>query len=108
VGSIAGVSAIAAGSAHVASSHVDPSVVRREAKGPVNLFGLYAREQGILAREAFYLVIPASFMAHRRVTQFLELVVEELTTEARRELPGYSFEALGRVQPLVPETEAPQ
>jgi molybdate-binding protein len=61
-----------------------------------------------LAREAFYLVIPASFMAHRRVTQFLEFVVEELTTEARRELPGYSFETLGRVQPLVPEPDAPQ
>ena len=197
VGSVAGVSAMAAGSAHVASSHVDPSVVRKEAKGPVYLFGLYAREQGILfdtgrgagieglealcradlrfasrqresgtfrlverllmeqglepgwtsvgsfhshmevaldirsghadagvgiriaaqmagldfvplAREPFYLVIPASFMAHRRVIQFLEFVVEELTAEARRELPGYSFEALGRVQPLVPDADVPQ
>lgn len=196
VGSLAGVSAIAAGSAHVASSHVDPAVVRREANGPMYLFGLFAREQGIvldtaraagieglealchahlrfasrqpqsgtfrlverllmeqrlepawtsvgpfhshmevaldirsgradagvaihiaaqmagldfipLAREAFYLVIPASFMSHRRVTQFLEFVVDELTMEARRELPGYSFETLGRVQPLVP-TQAPQ
>jgi excisionase family DNA binding protein len=34
VGSVAGVSAVAAGSAHVASSHVDPSLVRTEAKGP--------------------------------------------------------------------------
>jgi molybdate-binding protein len=60
-----------------------------------------------IAREAFYLVIPATFMSHRRVTRFLELVVEELST-ARGELPGYSFETLGRVQPLVPEAAAPQ
>jgi excisionase family DNA binding protein len=197
VGSIAGVGAVAAGSAHVASSHVDPALVRRGARSSLYLFGLYTREQGILfdarrgpgthglealcrselrfasrqresgtfrlverlltehglaagwtsvgpfhshlevaldvrsghadagvgiriaaemagldfiplAREPFYLVVPASFMSHRRVTGFLDFVLEELTAEARREVPGYSFEALGRVQPLVPEANAPR
>jgi putative molybdopterin biosynthesis protein len=192
VGSLAGLSALAAGTTHLASCHVDPSAVRNMAKAPVYLFGLYAREQGILfdggrragvaglaaicrdgvrfaarqpqsgtsrlvermlseqglearwtslgpfsshlevaldvrnghadagvgirvaarlagldftpiAREPFYLVIPASLMSHRRVSEFLEFIVDELKAEARREHPGYSFEALGRVQPLVPE-----
>jgi len=53
-----------------------------------------------LAREQFDLAIPASFMSHRRVTRFLEFAVDELGAEARREHPGYSFEALGRLLAL--------
>jgi excisionase family DNA binding protein len=191
IGSLAGVAALAAGNAHVACCHVDPSLVRETIRAPAYLFGLFAREQGILvderrrtgvkgvealctagvrvamrqpqsgtfqlvhrllaergleprwtavgpfsshlevaldvrsgaadvgvgirvvaqiagldfiplAREPFYLVIPAAFMPHRRMTEFLSFLVDELSAEARREHPGYSFEALGRVQPLVP------
>ncbi|BDG02065.1 helix-turn-helix transcriptional regulator [Anaeromyxobacter oryzae] len=193
VGSAAGISALEAGTAHVASCHLDASAVRNGTKHPVYLFGLYAREQGILfdrgrqtgieglralcregirfarrqeqsgtfqlverllgaekleprwtpigpfsshlevaldvrnghadagvgirmaahvagldfvplAREPFYLVIPASLMSHRRLGQLLEFLVEELTAEARRQPAGYSFEALGRVQPLAPRS----
>lgn len=191
IGSLAGVAALAAGNAHVACCHVDPSLVRETIRAPAYLFGLFAREQGILvdgrrtgvkglealcaadvrvalrqpqsgtfqlvrrllaergleprwtavgpfsshlevaldvrsgaadvgvgirvvaqlagldfiplARELFYLVIPAAFMPHERMTEFLSFLVDELSAEARRDHPGYSFEALGRVQPLVPD-----
>lgn len=195
VGSMAGVAALAAGNAHLASCHVDPPLVAAKVRAPVYLFGLFAREQGILiekqrrtgldglrtvsadgvrfairqpqsgtfqlvqrllmkerleprwttvgpfsshlelaldirsggadagvgirvaaqmtgldfiplAREPFYLVIPAAFMSHTRVTAFLAFLVEELTAEARHEHPGYSFESLGRVEPLLPHQAA--
>jgi putative molybdopterin biosynthesis protein len=191
VGSVAGLGALAAGYAHLASCHVDTSLVREKVRTPAYVFGLFSREQGILvdgrrsavkglraacrdgvrfafrqpqsgtfqlvqrllveeglephwtevgpfsshvdlaldirsggadagvgirvaaemagldfiplAREPYYLVIPAGFMAHRRVSELLSFLVDELSAEARRAPPGYSFEALGRVQPLVPQ-----
>src|SRR5574337_543760 len=48
VGSLAGLAALAAGTAHVASCHADPSLVAERIRAPVYLFGLFAREQGIL------------------------------------------------------------
>jgi putative molybdopterin biosynthesis protein len=189
VGSMAGVSALAAGHAHLASCHVDPALIAANLHSPAYLFRLFAREQGILvdrrwkgvkglqgvsgrgirfalrqpqsgtfqlvqrlltdegveprwttvgpfsshlelaldirsggadagvgirvaaqmtgldfiplAREPFYLVIPAAFMSHRRMTEFLAFVVDELSAEARHDHPGYSFETLGGVQPLL-------
>jgi molybdate-binding protein len=189
VGSFAGVAALAAGDAHVASCHIDASLLREKVRAPAYVFGVFSREQGILidrrrtgvkglravcgagvrfalrqpqsgtfqlvqrlleeegleprwtavgpfsshldlaldirsggadagvgirvaaqmagldfvplAREPFYLVIPAAFMAHKRVTEFLSFLVDDLSAEARRGPPGYSFEALGRVQPLL-------
>ncbi len=195
VGSMAGVAAVAAGSAHLASCHVDPLLLAQKIRAPVYLFRLFAREQGLLiekhrrnrldglrtvsaggvrfavrqpqsgtcqlvqrllmkegleprwtavgpfsshlelaldirsggadagvgirvaaqmtgldfiplAREPFYLVIPAAFMSHERVTTFLAFLVDELTVEARHEHPGYSFETLGRVEPLLPHQDA--
>ncbi len=189
VGSLAGLSAVVEGRAHLASCHVAPSVVRGQATDPMYLLCLFTREQGILcdgargkgidglaalcrpglrmaqrqegsgtfrlverllaeqglapawtpvgpfsshlelalairnggadagvgirmaaalarldfvplAREQFDLAIPASLMSHRRVTDFLEYVVDELGAEARREHPGYGFEALGRLLAL--------
>lgn len=194
VGSMGGVAALAAGNAHLASCHVNPSLVAGKIRTPVYLFRLFAREQGILldkqrrrgldglralsadglrfavrqpqsgtfqlvrrllteegleprwttvgpfsshlalaldirsggsdagvgirvaarmtgldfiplASEPFYLVIPAAFMSHERVSAFLAFLVDELSAEARHGHPGYSFEALGRVQPLAPERE---
>ncbi len=191
VGSMGGLAALAAGNAHLASCHVDPSLVAEKVRTPVYLFRLFVREQGILiekrrragldglrtvsadgvrfalrqpqsgtfrlvqhllmkegleprwttvgpfsshlelaldirsggadagvgirvaaqmtgldfiplAREPFYLVIPAAFMSHKRVSAFLAFLVDELSAEARHEHPGYSFETLGRVQPLSP------
>lgn len=195
VGSMAGVAAVSAGTAHLASCHVDPLLVAEKVRAPVYLFRLFVREQGILiekqrrnrldglrtvsadgvrfavrqpqsgtfqlvqrlliedgleprwttvgpfsshlelaldirsggadagvgirvaaqmtgldfiplAREPFYLVIPAAFMSHERVSTFLAFLVDELTAEARHEHPGYSFETLGRVEPLLPHEDA--
>jgi excisionase family DNA binding protein len=189
VGSLAGLSALAGGRAHIASCHVSPSVVSREAKGPVYRLALYAREQGILfdkkrspringleslcrgyvrfaqrqpgsgtsllverllagakvepkwktvgpfgshlelalairngqadagvgvqiaahlvgldfaplMREQFDLVIPSAFMSHKRVSEFLERIVDGVRAEAAHAPPGYSFEDLGQLQPL--------
>jgi putative molybdopterin biosynthesis protein len=58
-----------------------------------------------LAREEFDLAIPASFMSHQRVTRFLEFAVDEMGAEARREPPGYAFEALGRLLALTRGSE---
>jgi putative molybdopterin biosynthesis protein len=187
VGSLAGLSAVATGNAHLASCHVASEVVREHTRLPVYQFGLFAREQGILlareqytgikdlnalsrlglrfaqrqersgtfrlverlvaeyrlqprwtpvgpfsshlelafairngqadagvgirmaakiadlhfvplVREQFDLVIPASFMSHRRLSDFLEFLVSELSAEARNGHAGYTFEALGRLQ----------
>ncbi len=191
VGSLAGLAALAAGNAHLASCHVDASLVAEKIRAPVYLFRLFAREQGILvhpsrrsrlrdlravagrgirfavrqpqsgtfrlvqhllrsegleprwtavgpygshlelaldirsgaadagvgirvvaqiagldfvplARERYDLAIPAELMSHERVTAFLAFLVDELSAEARQRHPGYSFELLGQVQPLVP------
>ncbi len=191
VGSMAGVAALAADHAHVATCHVEASAVAEKIRTPVYLFRLFAREQGILvekrrlkrldglrtvsadgvrfalrqpqsgtfqlvqrllrkegleprwtavgpfsshlelaldirrgaadagvgiriaaemtgldfiplAREPFYLVIPAALMSHERVSAFLAFLVDELSAEARRRPAGYSFEMLGRVEPLLP------
>jgi putative molybdopterin biosynthesis protein len=192
VGSLAGLSAVAASKAHLASCHVAQATIREHARIPLYLFGLFAREQGILlapegrlgvkdlqslcrhpvrfaqrqessgtsrlverlmaaeglrprwtpvgpfsshlelacairsgradagvgirmaahlaglkfvplVHEQFDLAIPASFMSHKRVGDFLEFLQEELGVEARSEHPGYTFEALGRLQRLSPE-----
>jgi excisionase family DNA binding protein len=189
VGSVAGLSAVAAGNAHLASCHVGSAIVREHAKGPLYLLGLFTREQGLLlprqrrpkstdldsiarqklrfgdrqessgtsrlvqklvaerglrprwtrvgpfsshlelacairdgradagigirmaaviagvdfvplVQEEFELAIPAHFMSHRRVSDFLEFLVPELRAEARNAHAGYSFEVLGRLQTL--------
>jgi len=48
VGSLSGLLAVGQGRAHLASCHVDPTVVRAHAATPLFLFGLFSREQGIL------------------------------------------------------------
>jgi excisionase family DNA binding protein len=188
VGSLAGLTAVSAGHAHLASCHVGAEVLREHARVPLYQLGLFAREQGILldprrpavkdlaalcrqrlrfaerqersgtyrlvkrlleerglaprwtavgpfsshlelaqairggradagvgirmaaelaglrfvplAQEQFELAIPAAFMSHRRLSDFLEFVVAELSAEARNDHPGYSFEALGRLKPI--------
>jgi excisionase family DNA binding protein len=189
VGSLAGLSALAEGKAHLASCHVGPAAVSRQVKAPVYRLALFAREQGILfdkkrtpridgleslsrgfirfaqrqpgsgtcllverllagtklepgwkpvgpfgshlelalairngqadagvgariaahlvgldfaplMREQFDLVIPSAFMSHKRVSEFLERVVDGVRAEAAHAPPGYSFEDLGQLQPL--------
>ncbi len=189
VGSMAGLSALADGKAHLASCHVAPSVLSSQAGTPVYRLALYAREQGVLfdrrrapgtgelealcsrpirfaerqprsgtsilldrllaaknlqprwtpvgpfsshlelalavrngqadagvgvriaahlagldfaplAREQFDLVIPGAFMSHERMSQFLERLLDGVRAEAAHAPLGYSFEDLGRLQPL--------
>jgi excisionase family DNA binding protein len=59
-----------------------------------------------LAQERFELALPASFLAHERMSRFLAFAVDELGAEARREHAGYGFEPLGRLQPLPPAGRA--
>lgn len=188
-GSLAGLSALGAGKAHVAGCHVEPEIARDEAGTPVYLLGLFEREQGLLldrrrtgrvdrlctaaregvrfaarqersgthrlvssllategaeprwttvgpyhshlevalavrrgdadlgfgsrmaahlvgldfvpmAREEFDLAIPAALMSHPRLAGFLAFCVDELGSRRRHPDPGYSFEQLGRLQPM--------
>lgn len=189
VGSLAGLSALGEGRAHLAGCHVEPQVARHEAGTPVYLLGLFEREQGIIvdrrrtprveglaglarralrfavrqersgthrlvssllaaesveprwtpvgpyhshlevalavrggdadagfgsriaahlagldflpvAREEFDLAIPAHLLSHPKLAGFLEFCVDELGARRRHPDPGYSFEQLGRLQPL--------
>jgi putative molybdopterin biosynthesis protein len=194
VGSLAGLSAVVASNAHMASCHVAPATVREYARIPLYLFSLFAREQGILltgdarpviedlesvcrrsvrfaqrqegsgtsrlverllaeqgvrprwtpvgpfgshlevahairsgradagigirmaaalaglsfvplVREQFDLAIPASFMSHPRVREFLDFAVAELEVEARSGHAGYTFEELGRLRVVSREAQ---
>jgi putative molybdopterin biosynthesis protein len=48
VGSLAGLTALGAGKAHVASCHVDVAEVRRHVRTPSQLVSLFTREQGLM------------------------------------------------------------
>lgn len=190
VGSIGGLSALDAGSAHAAGCHVASAVVREHAHAPVYLFGMFDREQGLmldpgrtaardlasacqagirfaarqegsgtarlvdalvraqglepawtvvgpywshadvalavrageadvgvgtaiaarmagldfvpLASEEFDLVVPAEFLAHRRMSAFLDFAVADLGQRAARGCAGYGFGPLGRLRTIQP------
>jgi putative molybdopterin biosynthesis protein len=191
VGSLAGLTALGEGKAHVASCHVDLAEVRRHVRTPSHLVSLFTREQGLmfkrtrarrlsslgavaarrlrfaerqeqsgtyrlvrrllaeegaapswapvgpftshldlalairsgqadagvgariaatmagldfepLATESFDLLVPGEFTSRPRMAAFLEFALDDLRREARHGLPGYSFQHLGRMQPLNP------
>jgi putative molybdopterin biosynthesis protein len=52
VGSVAGLAALHGGRAHIASSHVEPALVREQAGGATYLVSLFEREQGLLVDRA--------------------------------------------------------
>ncbi len=192
VGSLGGLSALEAGSAHAAGCHVATSVVREHTHAPLYLFGLCEREQGLmldptrvafrdlggaaragvrfaarqegsgterlvesllraqglepawtavgpywshadvalairggdadvgvgtavaarlagldfvpLASEEFDLVIPAEFLAHRRMSEFLDFAIADLGRRAAQGCPGYSFGPLGRLRTVQPQS----
>jgi len=78
VGSLAGLSALASSSAHLASCHVSASTVREHARMPLYLFGLFAREQGI--------VLPRD--ARRRIDDLASLCRYPIRFAARQEGSG--------------------
>ena len=57
-----------------------------------------------LATESFDLLIPGAFVSRPRMSAFLEFALDDLRREAKRDVPGYSFQQLGRMQPLSPGT----
>jgi putative molybdopterin biosynthesis protein len=191
VGSVAGLTALGEGKAHVASCHVDLAEVRRHVRTPSQLVSLFTREQGLiydrartkrltslaaaasrrlrfaerqeqsgtyrlvrrllaeagveptwtpvgpftshldlalairagqadagvgariaarmagldfvpLATESFDLLVPGAFASRPRMAAFLEFALDDLGREAKRGASGYSFQQLGRMQPLNP------
>ena len=53
-----------------------------------------------VARETFKLAVPGTYMGHRRVGGFLDVVLEEFANAARRRVAGYSFDTTGRMRPV--------
>jgi excisionase family DNA binding protein len=189
VGSLGGLAAVRAGTAHLASCHVDVAEVRRQLRDPAWLVSLFQREQGLvfdasrtrrpaslkaiagrrlrfaerqeqsgtyrlvrrllreagaeptwtpvgpftshvdlayavrsgqadvgvgariaaaivgldfvpLATESFDLLVPTAVITHPRMAAFLEFALDDLRREARLGAPGYTFQQLGRMQPL--------
>jgi excisionase family DNA binding protein len=87
------------------SSHVDLALAIRAGRADVGVGARIAAELcGLdfvpLATEPFELLVPAAFIGHRRMARFLDFATSELAREARRRVPGYRFDPLGRLQPL--------
>jgi putative molybdopterin biosynthesis protein len=85
VGSLAGLSAIAARSAHVASCHVPRETVREHAPLPLHLVSLFSREQGILLARG------------RRGIDDLESLARQRLRFARRQAYSGTFRLVERL-----------
>lgn len=88
-------------------SHADVALAVRTGEADVGVgTALAARLAGLhfvpLATEEFDLVIPAEFMAHRRMGEFLDFAIRNLGERAARGCPGYSFGPLGRARRVGP------
>ena len=78
VGSLAGLAALGAGRAHVASCHVESSVVRSQARGALYLVTLFEREQGLIFDRA----------RHPRLRTLAQVCARSLRFADRQEQAG--------------------
>jgi putative molybdopterin biosynthesis protein len=53
-----------------------------------------------LHTEAYKLAIPPEFFSSPRIAHFTEFMLEEIRTEASKEVPGYAFDNLGVIETI--------
>ena len=86
-------------------SHADVALAIRAGEADAGIgTAVAARVAGLdfvpLADEEFDLVVPAEFLSHARMSEFLDFVIHELGQGAARRYPGYDFGPLGRLRAI--------
>lgn len=86
-------------------SHADVALAIRAGEADVGVgTAIAARMAGLefvpLATEEFDLVLPAEFLSHRRMNEFLDFVLDELGRRAAGGCAGYTFGPLRRLRTI--------